>query len=166
MDGHYLNNHALNSFVGWFNEAVKSSNREACITAHVDQFFGKQKIDIKELVSLFAHAITLLEGEGLIDSLKAILVIPLGDSERIEFFDESTLAQIPFHNEPPSIYFVDRETDKAFERSEEYKKTICVPFSVPASTVSYYRCFRSGDAFDNLWEFTKCLYLEHYLEQV
>ena len=155
-----------NSFVLWFNESVKPSGREACITSHVDRFFEKQDISIAEVVSLFGLAITLLEGEGLAHSIKAILVIPLGDSEEIELFDTSILARIPFDHEPPSIYFVDREIDKIFERSEEYKKTISVPFSVPKSTISYYRCFRSGDAFDNLWEFTKCLYLEHYLEQV
>ncbi|MGD0960318.1 MAG: hypothetical protein ABSB19_10975 [Methylomonas sp.] len=88
-------------------------------------------------------------------SFYPIVVIPLGYSENIEFWNDAFFDSIGCVEEPASIYLC--ESDSVFNLDDqEYR---CRIYPVYEDLMVLYRCHRSFDSYQKDWEFSKDIYL-------
>lgn len=100
--------------------------------------------------------------------IKAVLFLPLRETK--------VLAPIPpprghlvdaLGEEPPSVYLISREVDMFLYVREEYR----VPYELELAMASrpdvfcWYRAHRDTEAYENDWEYSRSIMIEHYPER-
>ena len=168
MAGHYLkNDDVFKSFTDWLDDALKLNGKSHPLTAHVSSF-GKLELSrqqtLEHSLNLFLELVNKSVEKKCVDDLMPMLVIPLGCSDNLCFWDDSLSLSNQLSDEPPSIYLYEREKIKYLEVTEEYKTPINLELpKIEAIELNiYYRCFRDSVAIQNDWEFNKAVYLECY----
>ncbi|NLD93285.1 MAG: hypothetical protein GX639_11530 [Fibrobacter sp.] len=139
------------------------------ISVHFDELL-KGIYDSKNIVNQVLEAYTILINTMKVDVLKSIMpivVIPLNPIERIDF------SIVGWHNceanlsdEPPLLYLQSRESLKLLEIVEEYKVPLLIPNvdTMNREIISYFRIFRNKEAYENNWEYERCIYIECYVK--
>jgi hypothetical protein len=118
------------------------------------------EISINIALECFKTAVKELEDNAL--KIKTILVWPIGHSEKLIM----EVPQLECGEEPPSLYLADREDDRYYELSEEYRIPISPLYLTQfnKNAQCFYRCFRTAEAIKGNWEYERCIYIEHYPE--
>jgi hypothetical protein len=171
MAGIYLKNDKIfKSFSDWLASAVRLKGEAHFVTEHVSSFV-KEKLSKKQLlecsINIFLELVSKSIEYKYINELMPMLVIPLGWSNNVCFWDDSLSLDSQLVDEPPIIYLLEREALKRLDVAEEYK----IPVSLNLAKIEsvqfsvYYRCYRDKMGIENNWEFSKALYIKCYSEE-
>lgn len=150
----------------WLDEALRNVTPQAPQHLHIDQL-GAAGATGEAALSLASEAYAfVLErmGDSATD-VKAVLFLPLHDSEALDPQPPSRAQLVEeLEHEPPSIYLLSREVEKHLDIREEYRVpyALNLPVTSRPDVSTWYRLYRSGEAYRQGWEYTRHIMLEHH----
>lgn len=147
-----------------FSKSCINDEKQQVVSFHIDQldFCGMQNLIGEQLlqsgccclVDIVKH---LFEHEFFhsISSVYPIIVIPLGYSEEIIFWEKKFIQNLGIADEPASVYLC-QSKDIFNIDDQEYRCRIDSPHR---EVTVLYRCHRTFEDFQKDWEFSMNIYL-------
>jgi hypothetical protein len=152
----------------WLSETL-SRMKDIPIGIHFDDLFKASEIIDKGpsyWIALYLYLIHLPYDKI---RYKTIMTLPLACKDSLDW-NNPTFEEIERigrdGSEPPSFYLITRHSDEMMELCEEYIKPLAFKElgKLGENIKVYYRSYRQADALTYGWEFSRCIYFEHYHE--
>jgi hypothetical protein len=146
---------------GWLINVSQSANQFDSL--HFDEFFESSLIEGRALVNcaekILNYTLTAIRNFAKGHGVRfAVVYLPIGNTENVEFWNPDILARLNSVGEPPALYLL--RSDHVFdEQSEEYRMPISLLFNSADVDLVMFRSFRNQEAIRNSWEFTSGIYM-------
>jgi len=154
----------------WIEAGLKNLTVRNPISVHINDLLN---IELEEpqivSISLMSFTALVIGMRKRQMSAKPGLVIPLSTgSFHLTANVPSSLREIEsqLDIETPSLYLLSWNIARCVEVYEEYKSPLAFEL-ISASfkgAYAYYREFRDATAIKNGWEFSRCIYIEYFIE--
>lgn len=147
-----------------FSMGIIVKEKQQVVSFHIDQldFCNMQDLIGERLLESGCYCLNdivnrLIEHEFFhsASSVYPVIVIPLGYSDEIAFWEKNFIQNLGIVDEPASIYLSQSENIFNID-DQEYRCPIDSPHK---GVTALYRCHRSFEAFQKDWEFSMDVYL-------